>query len=305
MKTKFYVLFVSAALIVQAQAGGHHGGGGRAGGHFAAARSAPARGGAIASFHSRPMRTFGRGRGFYSSPRFSSSRLRPAFSGGFRQAYIHSNRVAPIRTPHFTGRTLVRNGRFNESSNGRTGAMTNLRRNGNAARQIQSRRNLPPNWRNHVFAQHSADWHRNWDRNHEHWWHGHPCRFVNGSWIVFDLGFVPWWPYWWYPDGYYAYDYYPYPDNYGLDYYDSSLYPGEEYYDQNNGYNEPYAEPTVAAAQEQLSRQGYYRGEIDGIFGPETRLAVSRYQRDHDLRVTGYLTADTLEALGVQRVAAN
>jgi peptidoglycan hydrolase-like protein with peptidoglycan-binding domain len=62
---------------------------------------------------------------------------------------------------------------------------------------------------------------------------------------------------------------------------------------------------TVAAVQEQLAQQGYYRGEIDGIFGAGTRRAVVRYQSDHGLRVTGNLNADTLQALGLRRVASN
>ena len=62
---------------------------------------------------------------------------------------------------------------------------------------------------------------------------------------------------------------------------------------------------TVAAVQEQLAQQGYYRGGIDGIFGAETRRAVVRYQSDQRLHVTGNLNADTLRALGLQRVASN
>ncbi len=69
--------------------------------------------------------------------------------------------------------------------------------------------------------------------------------------------------------------------------------------------SEQYADSTVATAQEQLARQGYYRGEIDGVFGPETRRAVTRYQSDHGLRVTGSLNTDTLHALGFPRVANN
>jgi peptidoglycan hydrolase-like protein with peptidoglycan-binding domain len=66
-----------------------------------------------------------------------------------------------------------------------------------------------------------------------------------------------------------------------------------------------YEDSTVAAVQEQLAQQGYYRGEIDGIFGAETRRAVVRYQSDQGLRVTGNLNTDTLGALGLQRVASN
>ena len=73
----------------------------------------------------------------------------------------------------------------------------------------------------------------------------------------------------------------------------------------------PYAPPEqsadsrVARAQEQLARRGYYRGEIDGIFGPGTRRAVMRYQSDHGLRVTGRLNPEMLHALGLPQVASN
>ena len=60
----------------------------------------------------------------------------------------------------------------------------------------------------------------------------------------------------------------------------------------------------MAAVQERLTREGYYRGQIDGIVGPETRRAVARYQTNHGLRVNGNLTPDTLGALGLRQVAS-
>jgi hypothetical protein len=153
--------------------------------------------------------------------------------------------------------------------------------------------------REHAFARRSADWHRDWDRRRDHWWHGHRCRFVDGEWFIFDTGF-PWYPYG-YPYDYYAYESYPYE-------YDAGVYEGSgaDYYGQGAyDSSEQYADSTVATAQEQLARQGYYRGEIDGILGPETRRAVMRYQGDHGLRLTGSLNTDTLHALGLPRVANN
>jgi peptidoglycan hydrolase-like protein with peptidoglycan-binding domain len=123
--------------------------------------------------------------------------------------------------------------------------------------------------------------------------------------VIFDFGFYPWWPYG-YPYDYYAYDYYPYSYSYDPGYYDSGGDQGEEYYDQN-GYesSDQSTDSIVATAQERLAREGYYRGEIDGILGHETRRAVMRYQSDHGLRVTGRLNMDTLRALGLPRVASN
>ena len=81
---------------------------------------------------------------------------------------------------------------------------------------------------------------------------------------------------------------------------------GGDYYGQSvYGSSEQSADSTVAAVQEQLAQQGYYRGEIDGVFGAQTRRAIVRYQSDHGLRETGNLNADTLRALGLPRVASN
>ena len=313
MKTKFYwfALLASAALIAQAQAGGHHGGGGGMGGGFAAARPAPSRGGAGSSYHSMPTRNFGGGRMIYSGQRFSSVPIRSPSSAAFRQHYINSNGAASIGPRQFTpgnsdrGNHLTRfgnNPRLTQggSSLGRgNGAIENHR---NGAGQVRNGNNLPANWRNHVVAQHSADWHRDWDRNRDHFWHGHRCRFVDGSWFIFDFGFFPY--DYWYPYGYpydeYADDYYPYG-------YDAGAYEGDADYYSPGGYDasEQSIDSTVASAQEQLARQGYYRGEIDGILGSETRRAIMRYQSDHGLRVTGNLNTDTVRALGLPRVASN
>jgi hypothetical protein len=176
---------------------------------------------------------------------------------------------------------------------GRNGAVRN--RGG----QVRNGNNLPANWRNHVAGQRSANWQRGWDRGRDHFWNGHRCRFVDGSWFIFDFGF-PWYPYG-YPYDYYADNYYPYE-------YDAGVYEGgdPDYYSQGAyDSSQQDADSTVAAAQAQLSRQGYYRGEIDGIFGAATRSAIMRYQRERGLRVTGLLNRDTQRALGLPRVASN
>jgi len=49
--------------------------------------------------------------------------------------------------------------------------------------------------------------------------------------------------------------------------------------------------------QRELAREGYYRGAIDGIFGPSTRGAIAAYQRDNGLRVTGTINGHLLDAL--------
>ena len=55
----------------------------------------------------------------------------------------------------------------------------------------------------------------------------------------------------------------------------------------------------MADVQDQLTRAGYYHGQIDGVLGPETRHALVRYQSDKGLRVTGSLTVETQQSLGL------
>jgi Putative peptidoglycan binding domain len=295
MKTKFIwvALLASAAFIAQAQADGHHGGGGGGGGHAAPSGVASVRSGGVPSFHGMPMRNFGDGRMMSPGQRFSSIDARRFNSGNFNRG---------DRFARFDNNSRVMQDQNNFS--GRNGAIANR---GNGGSIGRSGNNLPAGWRNHVAARHSADWHRDWDRGRDHRWHGHHCRFVNGSWVIFDLGFYPWWSYGYPYDYGYGYDYYP--GAYGFDpgyYYDSGFNQDGENYDGNGyGYGDQDTNPTVAAVQERLARRGYYRGEIDGVLGPETRRAISRYQRSRGLHVTGDLTLDTLRGLGLQRLAAD
>jgi hypothetical protein len=300
-------------MIVPVQAGGHNGGGGSGsfggGGGRAAARggggpsfgSMPAgRFGGGPAFRSMPTRSFGGNRTVYSGQRFSSVGMRSPASMEFRPHYVRSNAGGGIGPGQVTSGNINHGDRISQFSGGNRGGnrgITNPRRDGVGGGQVRSGNNLPTNWRNHVVAQHSGNWQRNWDRSRDHVWRGHHCRFINGSWVIFDFGFDPWWPYWYYPYDYYAYNYYPYSYGYDPGYYDSGAYQSEEYYGQN-GYGDEYA--TVVAAQQRLAREGYYRGQIDGILGAGTRAAIAQYQSNHGLHVTGALSSDTLEALGLR-----
>ena len=44
--------------------------------------------------------------------------------------------------------------------------------------------------------------------------------------------------------------------------------------------------------QEALRRLNYYRGQVDGDFGPATRVAIRRFQKDIGAEATGRLTAE-------------
>jgi Putative peptidoglycan binding domain len=291
MKTKFYwvALLTSAAMIAQANAGGRYGGGG---GGFVA-RVAPARA-AVPSSNSAASGSFGSGRMVYSGQRFSPTTLRSPSSPAVRQYYINTN--AGMR--QFAGTNIDRSDPPTRFSNGGNHAITNVRRQGNGSGQIRSGNNLPSNWRDHVVARHSADWHRDWDRRHGHFDHGHVFVFLDGFWWGLDPGFYPYYAY-----GNYPYDDYGYANNgYPYDYYEYSPYN----YDDEQGYapsDQEANNAAISAVQSKLAKLGYYRGAVDGVEGDETQAALARYQEEHDLSVTGTLTAATLQSLGLRQTA--
>jgi Putative peptidoglycan binding domain len=313
MKTKLYwvALLASTALIGQAQGGDNHGGGGTGGGggHVAGGggRAGPVGGGG--GF---------RGGGFRAgAPAFGGARRSfevGARGGGVgfgvpryrRPVYLNGRSI----TPSIGARAAVNQprNRFSSTRNAvgqRSPAASNRAANTAAARSVVTGVHRGLNGRtDHIAERHDSNWHRDWDRRHAHFFHNRFFVFDNGFWCGLDAGFFPW-------DylPYYAYDYYPYdyytdvqsddnavPDNtYPYGYY-TGVQP-----DYNNAAadGEPVADPTVEAAQERLAQLGYYNGPVDGTFGPTTRDAVANYQIDNQLDVTGSLSPDTLQSLGV------
>jgi hypothetical protein len=148
-----------------------------------------------------------------------------------------------------------------------------------------------------VFSRHDGNWHRDWDRHHAHFDHGHVFVFTDGFW----WGLYPWdyYPY----DAYGSYPSDYYGDSYGYnDYpYDSSDSYTQDPYSYYNGYTAPpqSSNGVVSSVQSQLAKLGYYRGAIDGVLGDQTEAAIARYQEDNDLSVTGVVTAATLQTLGL------
>jgi len=340
MKTKWLsvAVFASVAMIAQANPGGFHAGTGASHGgavaHRAPAVHAPMRPGGFSSFHSTPMRAYG-SRPFYSGQRYSSFGMRTYRPTGFRQPSIYRDRATFTRSGPFTAATIRQpnqSNRFPRFASYRNQRATSVWNQRNTGIQFGNGNNhLRADWRNHVFSQRSANWHGDWDRHSDHWWNGHRCHFFNGSWVIFNVGFDPWWPSWYYPDDSNAYGYpysgYDVPDSYNYDpgYYDSGDYQGQMYYDQNaypdqsQGYydssvyqTEAYYDPSgdadqsqpnysiIVAAQERLARKGYYRGETDGALNPEMQKAVRRYQITNGLRPTGDLDSDTLAVMGLR-----
>jgi hypothetical protein len=100
-----------------------------------------------------------------------------------------------------------------------------------------------------------------------------------------------------YPGYYPGYSYYPYsaPD-YGDPYYDSGYY-GNTYYGNQSDENPDPRSSATKSIQTALARRGYYRGPIDGVFGPETRYAIRSFQAHQGLPVTGQVDGRLMRAL--------
>jgi len=60
-----------------------------------------------------------------------------------------------------------------------------------------------------------------------------------------------------------------------------------------------WADELTRSVQSALKEQGFFYGEATGASGPETAAAVKRYQIRNGLEVTGTLTKETLDSLGV------
>jgi hypothetical protein len=265
--------------------GGHFGGGGHVGG---ASRPAPAFSGG--SLRAAPVF---RGSGAYFTGRSVSG---PGHAPRF---YYRSSNRMPDVTPHgFTAPT-------SRSINPNTGRVTVANSQPNRVSSVAGRSrvsdprtstaaNAHSFIRNHAFARHDANWHHDWDRRHAHFHNGHVFVFLDGFWWGLDPGL--------YPYDYYAYGDYPDGYDYG---YPNGYYGDYGYYDPGYVASDQYANnATVGAVQSQLAKLGYYRGTIDGILGDQTQDSIARYQEDHDLSVTGTLTAATLRSLGLAGAAS-
>ncbi len=55
----------------------------------------------------------------------------------------------------------------------------------------------------------------------------------------------------------------------------------------------------VKSIQSRLKSWGYYKGNIDGIYGTETKNAVIKFQKKNGLTADGIAGAKTLEAIGL------
>lgn len=186
------------------------------------------------------------------------------------------NNVAVNRERNFTTKRAVRaenNVAVNRSRNLQVNRTRNIEVNRNRNVTVTN------NWRGDRFSGRDYAVFRDYRRvYHNRNWYHH-----NHSRIVFIWG-APW--YWstgyWYPAwGYSDYAYYPY---------DGPIY---------TGYATLTPDRMVINVQEQLARDGYYTGPIDGDFGPMTREAVAAFQADHGLAITSTIDRPTLNTLGL------
>ena len=52
-------------------------------------------------------------------------------------------------------------------------------------------------------------------------------------------------------------------------------------------------------AQTLLRRRGYFKGAIDGVYGPEMEFSLRAYQSRTGIALTGHLDMDTLASLAL------
>ncbi|MGI9087305.1 MAG: peptidoglycan-binding protein [Chthoniobacterales bacterium] len=122
------------------------------------------------------------------------------------------------------------------------------------------------------------DHHWDRDRHDRSWYRNHYSRFARfgGGYYYLNAGS-------WYP----AYGYDPYFSSYT---YDAPVY----------GYNDLDPGQVIANVQAELQQEGYYRGDLDGLFGPMTRRALINFQANNGLPVNGQIDEATLDALGLR-----
>jgi hypothetical protein len=268
MKRNTICKLVSLVLAVAAtQSSFARGGGGGGGGGFHGGGGFG--GGGFHSSGGGGFHSFGGARPGFGGTRFAFG-ARPSFG---RPVYVRPSTGvarAGVRTPAYTGARS------------------------SASRSLAANRSIERAG-THVYARQNGSLHRDWDRRSSHYWNGHWWAWNDGYWIGLDDGYYPWdyFPY-------YAYDYYPY------DYYPGYYADVEPYYNNDDVYDGvPASDPNVTAVQQDLSKLGYYRGSIDGLYGRTTRDAVARYQAAKKFSVTGTLTRRTLQSLGMTEATAS
>ncbi len=64
-------------------------------------------------------------------------------------------------------------------------------------------------------------------------------------------------------------------------------------------YVQPLSRSAVQTVQEHLHQAGDYAGHVDGVWGPDSVVALQRFQQTHGLQVTGQLNQATAATMGL------
>ena len=99
--------------------------------------------------------------------------------------------------------------------------------------------------------------------------------------------------------GYYGY-YGPF--DYGLDGYDGPSYDDSDSFDLQPSPSDVAPDEStslIMSVQKELARLGYYHGQVDGIVGSETALALRWFQTVDKLPVSGQIDSATVQALRI------
>lgn len=67
----------------------------------------------------------------------------------------------------------------------------------------------------------------------------------------------------------------------------------------------PAGDPTVKTVQETLKQLNFYGGDVDGLYGPNTRVAIEAYQNKMGLAVTGQVDNSLLDMLGTGSISGS
>jgi hypothetical protein len=177
---------------------------------------------------------------------------------------------------HNNSVTVNRSNRINRTTN--VNRTKEINRTTNVDRARNRKVAVTNNWRSERFSGSQYRAFRNYRRAYHDrgWWrsHYHNIVFVSGGWYYWDDGY--WFPAWGYAPG----AYYPY---------DGPIY----------GYNQLAPDRVIVDVQEQLQRDGYYSGSVDGVLGPMTRQAIAAFQADHGLAITSAIDEPTLSTMGL------
>jgi hypothetical protein len=110
------------------------------------------------------------------------------------------------------------------------------------------------------------------------WWHRHYTTIV----FVGGCGYYYWDAGYWFP----AWGYYPQFENFE---YNGPIYT----------YGNLLPDQVIYNVQQALKELGYYSGPLSGSMSAATRAAISAFQEDNGIEVTGAIDAPTVEALGL------